>query len=241
MKKGIGDKVLGWFVVQEEDAKADASADASANANADADADASVDADADAEEDALARAPARARAAAPAFAPARAVAQAAAPAVAPGQTHDARAFGAVYRAAGVDDVERERLSKVLTLLESLPDEASVDVKRSIVAASLEAFGVSIDRILVTGEGALAALDGYVVSGQNRTKEVLGQAEARIAKLTSEIEEVRRLMDVQLDAQQELARAVTTEKARVRAVVDFFDNGASGRVAKDSAPRLVRLK
>jgi hypothetical protein len=35
--------------------------------------------------------------------------------------------------------------------------------------------------------------------------------------------------------------VTTEKARVRVVLDFFDNGASGRTAHDSAPRVVRLK
>ena len=153
--------------------------------------------------------------------------------------HDARAFGAVYRAAGVADEERDRLTKVLSLLESLPEEASIDVKRAIVGASLEAFGVSIDRILVTGEGALSALDGYVVDGQSRTREVLTQAESRIAKLTSEIEEVRRLMDVQVAAQQELSRAATTEKARVRTVLDFFASGSSTRTA--TAPRLVRLK
>jgi hypothetical protein len=234
MKKGIGDKVFGWFVVQEEDARVDADADG------DADADAGADRDAGA-----APTPAPARAPTPARAPAHgpALAPALAPVVAPGQVHDARAFGAVYRAAGVDDVERERLTKVLSLLEALPDEASIEVKRSIVAASLEAFGVSIDRILVTGEGALAALDGYVVSGQNRSKEVLAQAESRIAKLTSEIDEVRRLMDVQLGTQQELARAVTTEKARVRVVLDFFDAGVAGRAvrASESAPRLVRLR
>ena len=171
-----------------------------------------------------------------------------APVVAPGNVHDARAFGAVYRAAGVSDEERDRLTKVLSLLESLPEEASIDVKRAIVGASLEAFGVSIDRILVTGEGALSALDGYVVEGQGRTREVLGEAESRIAKLTAEIAEVRRLMDVQVTAQQELARAATTEKARVRAVLDFFASGSAsaGRAAPrpgDAAPaaRLVRLK
>jgi hypothetical protein len=56
MKKGLGDKVLGWFVVQEDDAH---------------------------------RAPAPAPARAPSFG------RASAPAVVPGQTHDARAFGAV--------------------------------------------------------------------------------------------------------------------------------------------------
>jgi hypothetical protein len=230
MKKGLGDKVLGWFVVQEDDANANANADA----NADADADATAEEDAN---ESRTRAPAIARA------PARAPAPSFAPVVVPGQIHDARAFGAVYRAAGVDDGERERLTKVLSLVESLPDEASIDVKRSIVAASLEAFGVSIDGILVTGEGALSALDGHVVSGQNRTKEVLAQGESRIAKLSAEIDEVRRLMDVQRKAEQELTRAVATEKARVRVVLDFFDHGTStsGRSANDTAPRLVRLK
>ena len=219
MKKGIGDKVLGWFVVQEDtEPKADTEADA----------------DAPAEE--LADEPARAPA--PRRAPPRAPASA--PVVAPGSVHDARAFGAVYRAAGVADEERDRLTKVLSLLESLPEEASIDVKRTIVGASLEAFGVSIDRILVTGEGALSALDGYVVEGQSRTREVLTQAESRIAKLTSEIEEVKRLMDVQVAAQQELSRAATTEKARVRTVLDFFVTGSQGRAAT-APPRLVRLK
>ena len=218
MKKGIGDKVLGWFIVDEDALPSDATPDRNAPAP---------------EEPAPARAPALS----PALAPAPAI-------VAPGQPHDARAFATVYRSAGVADDERERLTKVLTLVESLPAEASSDVKRAIVAASLEAFGVSIDRILVTGEGALAALDGYVVAGEARTKDVLAQAEARIAKLTAEIAECRRLMDVQLDAQRDLSRAAAFEKARVRVVLDFFDSGASGRAAAlpaASAPRLVRLK
>jgi hypothetical protein len=218
MKKGIGDKMLGWFIVQEDaDAEADAGTDAQATAKA-----------AEPEEDA---APPSRRAPAP-LRP---------PVVTPGSMHDARAFAAVYRAAGVADDERDRLTKVLTLLESLPEEASIDVKRAIVGASLEAFGVSIDRILVTGEGALSALDGYVVEGQSRTREVLTDAEARIAKLTSEIADVRRLMDAQVAAQQELSRAATTEKARVRAVVDFFATGGAASAARAAAPRLVRLK
>ena len=215
MKKGIGDKVLGWFVVQED-----------SEPNADTQTDAEALADEHVPPPDQRRVPPRA--------------PASAPVVAPGSMHDARAFGAVYRAAGVADEERDRLSKVLSLLESLPAEASIDVKRAIVGASLEAFGVSIERILVTGEGALSALDGYVVDGQSRTREVLTQAESRIGTLTSEIEEVRRLMDVQVAAQQELSRAATSEKARVQTVVDFFGTGSQRRAAT-APPRLVRLK
>lgn len=187
MTKGIGDKVLGWFIVGED-------ADAEPKEQADP-------------KDAEARA--------------RADKVVTPPVVAPGASHDAAAFASVYRAAGVADAERERLARVARLLESLPAEASVEVKRAIVAASLEAFGVPIDRILVTGEGALAALDGYVACGQQRTHDVLEQAEARITRLTNEIAEVRRLMEVQVAAQQELVRATGTERARIRMTLDFF--------------------
>jgi hypothetical protein len=225
MKKGIGDKVLGWFVV-EEDAEASAGVKASADADADADASADAKANANANEEAGRRtsvAAARPRASA-------------VPVV--GGLREASGFGAVYRAAGVEDTERERLTKVLSLLESLPEDARIDVKRAIVAASLEAFGVSIDRILVTSEGALAALDGHVAAGQGRTKEVIARAESRIAALTSEIEEQRRLVDAQLAAQQDLARAVAAEKSRLRGVIEFFDHGHAER---PDVPRLVRLK
>jgi hypothetical protein len=197
MTKGIGEKVLGWFIVDEAAGQAEAS-EPSPPAEA---------------------APRRelVRAREPASLP-RAVA---APVVVPGHAHDASAFASVYRAAGVDDAQRERLARVLALLDALPSEATVDVKRAIVAASLEAFGVPIDRIVAAAGGALAALDGYVATGQQRTSEVLDQAEARIARLTAEIAEVRRLMDVQVAAQQELVRATATERARIRVAADFF--------------------
>jgi hypothetical protein len=196
MTKGIGDKVLGWFIV-DEDAKPDA------------------------QEQSEAAEPA---APPPATPPRDAKVVSSPPIVAPGASHDASAFAAVYRAAGVADGERERLARVVGLLESLPAEASMEVKRAIVAASLEAFGVPIDRILVTGEGALGALDGYVAGGEQRTREVLEQAEARIARLTNEIAEVRRLMEVQVAAQQDLVRATGTERARIRVALDFFGGG-----------------
>jgi hypothetical protein len=210
MKKGFGDKVLGWFVVEEE-------ADAGSAGGGD-----------DLAKELAEAVPV----------PRHTSVRARAPVAPSGNMQDARDFGAVYREAGVGDEERDRLAKVLTLLESLPEEAGIDVKRSIVGASLEAFGVSIDRILVTGEGALAALDGHVASGQSRTREVLAQAESRVAKLTAEIEEGRRRMDLAIAAQQELTQAVTKEKSRVRSALEFFANGAAARTAP---PRLVRLK
>lgn len=175
--KGIGEKVLGLFVVTEDDAPPKAAPH-----------------------------------------PAKPLAK---PVVAPGEAHDATAFAQIVRAGGVPEEDRERLAKVVALVESLPEQAPFEVKRQIVAASLAAFGVPIDGVLATGNGAIAALDAHVENGRRRTDEVLAQAEARIAKLTSEIEETRRLVEVQITAQKELVRATTAEKARVRAAVDFF--------------------
>jgi hypothetical protein len=174
--KGIGEKVLGLFVVTEEDAPAPK----------------------------------------PVVAPKKPVVV-----IPPGEPHDASAFAQVYRAGGVAEEDRERLAKVVSLVESLPSEAPFEVKRTIVSASLAAFGVPIDGVLAAGNGALAALDAHVENGRRRTEEVLAQGEARIAKLAAEIEEVRHLMDMQTASQKELVRATGAEKTRVRAAVDFF--------------------
>lgn len=160
--------------------------------------------------------------------------------VAPGATHDASSFAAVYRRAGLPDADRDRLGKVIGLVESLPSEATGDVKRAIVAASLQAFGVPIDGVVSAGNAAVAALDAYVIEGERRSKEVLEEAEARIARLAAEIEGVRRLMAMQVDAQQELTRASMVERARVRAAIDFFDS--SGAQSRDGVtPSAARLR
>lgn len=159
------------------------------------------------------------------------------PVVAPGAVHDGGSFAAVYRRAGLPDAERDRLTKVIGLVESLPSEATPEVKRAIVGASLEAFGVPIEGVVATGNGAIAALDAYVIEGQRRTQEVLADAEKRIAKLSAEIEEVRRLMAVQANAQQELVRSTANERARVRVALDFFEGA---RTVSQAVPRLRRI-
>ncbi|MBS2018787.1 MAG: hypothetical protein JST00_38325 [Deltaproteobacteria bacterium] len=219
MSKGIGEKLLGLFIEEDvEDAAPEAAPPRSP-------------------EDPAAKTSKEARAerstARPPLPP---------PVVTPGAVHDGRSFTAVYQRAGLPDSDRERLAKVIGLVETLPSEASPEVKRAIVGASLEAFGVPIEGVVHTGNGALAALDAYVIEGQRRTQEVLGQAEARIAKLSAEIEEVRRLMTVQAEAQQELVRSTATERARVRSVLDFFDGarGASADGASSASANTASL-
>jgi len=123
--------------------------------------------------------------------------------------------------------EKERLTKVIALVESLPAEAPVDVKRQIVAASLEAFGVRIDRVVAAGDATCVALDAQVDEDRKKTEDVLADAEARIAKLRSEIAEIERLMQVQTSAHADLTDRARREKTRVRAALDFFRSPVSG--------------
>ena len=53
----------------------------------------------------------------------------------------------ILDARGVSSEERERVAKAQELLRSLPKDTPAELKREIVAASLKAFGVSIEDIV----------------------------------------------------------------------------------------------
>ena len=191
MKKGIGDKVLSWFVVTEDEGGG-----------------------APAPEEAVADS-------AEVVVPAPARASVAPPVVRPGQPFDPRAFGEVYSRAGMAAEARERLQRVSDLVASLPAEATLEVKRTIVSASLHAFGVPVAQVVSACDAALGALEAHTAEGRVRTEQVLAEAQARIDRLNAEIAEVKRLVDVQLRAQDELARGCGAERSRVLATRDFF--------------------
>lgn len=211
------DKVIGFFVVREDDERAAAKAP---RGGADAPAKG-------APAPSTPRTPAAAAAPStppPAKEPARVLD---APVVPPGGAHDARAFSEIYRAAGVAQEEQDRVGRALELLRALPSSTPLDVRRSIVAASMTAFGIPVERIVETSNTLLRALDGYAADGEKRTSEVVAQGESRVARLEAEIAEVRRLVELQQQAQGELLRATAAEKAKVQALLDFF--GAPQRV------------
>ena len=89
--------------------------------------------------------------------------------------------------APVDD-----LKKVMDLITALPDGAPLEMKRAIVTASLQAFGIRIDGVLASAMNA------------ERT-----------------LEERGRVIDQEIAKQQRLAKSVSEERARLRAVSAFF--------------------
>src|SRR6266540_4325582 len=102
-------------------------------------------------------------------------------------------FDKVFDAAGIGAEERERVTRTLELLNSLPAETDANVKKQIVFASLKAFGVPIDNIIETGAGEIQALEAYIRSGGDDTQTVAEEAEQRIKQYEEEIVKLRMVM------------------------------------------------
>ena len=232
-KKGLGETVVGWFVVREEEEKEpEATTDELIEKY---------------EKKAVAAAPAgaaRGRPSAPAAAPAppppAVKLNASAPKIVAGSTPTASVFAQVYRSAEIDDEEQERVEKAMTLLQSLPTETPKEIKKQIVEASMKAFGIPVDQIIETGAQEIQALDAFIKHGEAQTQSVLSDARARVIKLDAEIAEIKKLMELQVGTQESLARATNEQKLRVQSVLEFFGQEAVARVVRES-PKLVEPK
>ena len=146
-------------------------------------------------------------------------------------------FAAVYRAASLSDAEQERVAKALSLVDSLPSNSPRDVKKQIVEASLKAFGIPIEQIIEAGAQQIQALEAYIQHGQADTQSVLAESNARIEELSTEIVELKKIIEQQVVEQQALVRTCNSEKLRVQVVLEFFGQEAVERVVKES-PKLV---
>jgi len=218
-KKSLGDTVLGWFVVREDEQE-----------------------EPEATADELIEKYEKEAALPPAKKPAPPPVQLKGdlPPVVAGVTPDMKGFTQVYRSAEISEEEQERVEKALQLLQSLPTETPKEVKKQIVEASMKAFGIPIDQIIETGAQEIQALDAFIRHGEEHTQSVLSDARGRVQKLEADIAEIRRLMELQVSTQQSLTRASNEQKLRVQAVLEFFGQEAVARVVKAS-PKLVELK
>jgi hypothetical protein len=228
-KKGLGETVLGWFVVREGDEEEKAEEPVEKPAK-------KAPAPVAGKPAPKAAAPVAAKPAPP---PVR-LKGGEVPHIVAGTTPDAKVFAQVYRSAEISDAEQERVEKALNLVQTLPVETPREVKKQIVEASMKAFGIPVDAIIEAGVQEIQALDAYIKHGEQHTQEVLSGAVARVQKLEAEIAEIRGLMELQVSTQQGLTRASNAEKLRVQAMLEFFGQEAVARVVKAS-PKLVELK
>jgi len=142
----------------------------------------------------------------------------------------------VFEAAGIDAAERERISRTLDLLNSLPPGTDETVKKQIVMASLRAFGVPIDQIIEAGAQELQALEAYIRAGAADTEKVTAEAELRIKQYEEEIVKLRTVMQERVAEQQAVVKSCNTRKLEVQKVLEFFGQEAVAKVVRQS-PKL----
>jgi hypothetical protein len=145
-------------------------------------------------------------------------------------------FEAVYEAGGVDAEERERIAKAKALLDSLPENTDVAVKKQIVEASLKAFGVPIEKIVEAGAAEIQALEFYIRSGAGDTEKLLKESSERIAQYEQEIQNLRRIMEERVSEQNTVVAACNQKKLEVQKILEFFGRDVVAQVVKDS-PKL----
>jgi len=145
-------------------------------------------------------------------------------------------FDAVYESAGINQEERDRLTKANDLLKSLPPDTDATVKKQIVAASLKAFAIPIDKIIEAGVQEIQALDGYVRNGAADTEKLTQESEQRIKQYEQEIENIRKIMQDRVQEQQSVITVCNGKKLEVQQILEFFGQDTVARVVKAS-PKL----
>ena len=145
-------------------------------------------------------------------------------------------FDAVFEAAGIGADERQRVAKTMELLRALPSDAPTPVKKQIVEASLNAFGVPIDQIIGSGVSEIQALEAYIRAGAADSQQVLADGEQRIKTLEEQVRQIRAVMEQRIQEQQVAVRACNDRKLGIQQVLEFFGQEAVARVVQAS-PKL----
>jgi membrane-associated protease RseP (regulator of RpoE activity) len=138
-------------------------------------------------------------------------------------------FDAVFKTAGLDTAELDRVRKAEDLLKSLPEATPQEVKRQIVEASLKAFGFDVQKIIAAAQNQLKALDTYVRVNETQTAKAITDAQAQIAQLEDKVISLRADITKKTDSLASTSAAADVRKSQVHGVLDFF--GAPATASK----------
>jgi hypothetical protein len=144
-------------------------------------------------------------------------------------------YDGVFDAAGISAEERDQVSKAAGMLKTLPS-AEDAVKRQIVAASLKAFGIPIEKIIETSAHEIQALEGYIRNGAAETQKKSDDSERKIQQFQQEVERIRAAMQQTVEEQKQVMEACNAKKLEVQSILEFFGQEAVAGVVRDS-PRL----
>jgi hypothetical protein len=145
-------------------------------------------------------------------------------------------FDAVFDAAGIAAEERGQVERARDLLANLPSETPAAVKKQIVAASLKAFGIPIERIIEASAQEIQALEGYIQTGAAQAESFRAEAERKTAAFEQEIKRIREAAESRVREQQGVVGACNAKKLEVQQILEFFGQEAVARVVRDS-PKL----
>jgi hypothetical protein len=130
-------------------------------------------------------------------------------------------FDAVFRNAGVDPTELDRVRKAEELLKSLPEATPKDVKRQIVEAALKAFGFEVPRIAQAASSQLKALDTWERLLEQQTAKAIAEAQGQIAQLEDKVISLRADITKRTEQRASMAAAADGRRAEVGKVLEFF--------------------
>jgi hypothetical protein len=130
-------------------------------------------------------------------------------------------FDGIFRSAGMDPGELDRVKKAEDLLKSLPEATPVAVKKQIVEASLKAFGFEIDKILLAANNQKRALDAYVKVNETGTAKGIEDAQKQIEAFTAKIAALRADIEKRTQTLSSVSESAQGRKADVQKVIDFF--------------------
>jgi membrane-associated protease RseP (regulator of RpoE activity) len=130
-------------------------------------------------------------------------------------------FDAVFRQAGMDGSELEKVRKAEELLKSLPAATPDDVKRQIVEASLKAFGVEVAKISAAATNQLKAIDTYVRLNEQATAKAIAEAQGQIQSLDDKIIALKVEIEKKATTLAQTRAAAQIRKGEVQTVLGFF--------------------
>lgn len=130
-------------------------------------------------------------------------------------------FDAIFKDAGMDVAELDRVKKAQELLKTLPEATPQPVKKQIVEASLKAFGFEIEKIIQGAQNQKRALDAYLKVNESATAKSITDAEAQIKSLNDKIAALRTDIEKRTAQLGSLSTATQARKSEVQRVIDFF--------------------
>jgi hypothetical protein len=130
-------------------------------------------------------------------------------------------FDAIFRNAGVNQEELDRVRKAEELLKGLPETTPLDVKRQIVEASLKAFGFDLAKIVAAAHGSLKALDTYVRLTEQQTAKSVADAQTNIGQLEEKVAALKTDIAKRREQFRAVSAAAEVRKNEVHRVIEFF--------------------